>query len=552
MVSSKKKMLVVGLDSGTWRVLDPLMERGCMPFMQGLVRRGARGILRSTVPPVTAAAWTSFLTGLNPGAHGLFNFWMHDPNTYDARYVDGSARKSRPLWTYLNDAGLKTGLVNVPMTYPVKPLDGFMISGLLTPKAAEDFCYPSELRERIRERWPNYMFTFEWVHYRYDMPRLVDRLLRWLDQQSDVCSYLMREQPWDVFATVITQTDVMQHAAMHLIEEGIIGNNRAHRSAVALIEKFYSRVDAAFQRLVEEAGADVPVIVLSDHGSERTRKVAYLDELLAQGDFLHYFPSSRFRGVRERTVQHAKVLFERLDWLHVHARLLRTRPRLLVTTNRQRRSSIDFARSRAFSSGSYGGSYPGVSVNLKGRERSGIVEPGEEYEKIRNSVIELLRECKDVEGSPVFEDVFRREDVYNGQFVNAAPDVVPIPAAGYAVLGKRGAAGAVVSDPEPGMIPGAHSPEGMILLAGPGAANEDISSGADMCDVLPTILHWLGLKLPRGFDGCVLHEFFTPELAGSEIQYSEVDARRTTDAGAAEGATQESIKQRLRGLGYLD
>jgi len=551
MISSKKKMLIVGFDSGTWRVLDPLMERGCMPFLQNLAQRGSRAVLRSTVPPVTAAAWTSFLTGLNPGAHGLFNFWMHDPNTYDAKYVDASTRKSRTLWMYLNDAGLRAGLVNVPMTYPVKPLDGFMISGLLTPESAEDFCHPPELGERIRQRWPNYMFTFEWVHYRYDMPRLVDRLLRWLDQQSDVCSYLMHEQPWDVFATVITQTDVMQHAAMHLIEEGIIGSNRARRSVVALIEKFYRRVDAVFQRLVEEAGADVPVIVLSDHGSERTRRVAYLDELLAQGDFLRYFPSSRFRGVRERTVQHAKVLFERLDWLHVHARF-RTRRRLLVATNRQRRSRIDFARSRAFSSGSYGGSYPGVSINVKGRERDGIVEPGEEYEKMRDSVIELLRECKDVDGSSVFEDVFRREDIYKGQFVNAAPDVVAIPAAGYAVLGKRGAAGAVISDPEPGMIPGAHSPKGILLLAGPGTANEDISSGADMCDVLPTILHWLGLKLPRGFDGCVLHKFFAPELAGSEIQYSEVDATETIDTETRSGVEQQSLESRLRGLGYLD
>jgi predicted AlkP superfamily phosphohydrolase/phosphomutase len=551
MISSKKKMLVVGLDSATWRVLDPLMERGCMPFLQSLAQRGSRAVLRSTVPPVTAAAWTSFLTGLSPGVHGLYNFWMHDPGTYDARYVDGSALKHRALWNYLNDAGLKVGLVNVPMTYPVKPLDGFMISGLLTPESAQDFCHPPELKERIRKRWPNYMFTFEWVHYRYDPPRLVDRLLRWLDQQSDVCSYLMREEPWDVFVTVICQTDIIQHAAMNLIEEGIISSKGVRRSLVALLERFYARVDAAVQRLVEEAGTDIPVIMLSDHGSERTRRVVYLDELLLREGLLHYFPSSRFGRVRERAVQRAKVLFERLDWLHVHARF-RTPRRFLVTTNRQRRSAIDFTTSRAFTSGTYGGLYPGICVNLKGRERDGVVEPADEYEGVRDLVIEQLRDVKDEDGSRVFADVARREEVYSGRAASNAPDVVPVPAAGYSILGKRCPAGHIVADPEPGMIPGAHSPEGIVLMAGPGMTSGKTASGADMCDLLPTMLHWLGLRLPRGLDGRALHELFTPELAQSEIQYSQVDATETIDTETRSGAEQQSLESRLRGLGYLD
>ncbi|MBC7224594.1 MAG: alkaline phosphatase family protein, partial [Anaerolineae bacterium] len=150
--SPAPRVLVLGLDGGDWRVLEPLVAQGRMPNLGRLLERGVRGGLASTVPPVTAPAWASFLTGVNPGKHGVFAFQRSLDQDLDRGWVNGAAIRAPKLWHYLEGQGVRCAFVNVPMTYPPEPLPGYMVTGMLTPLGAEHFTYPPELSAELRAR----------------------------------------------------------------------------------------------------------------------------------------------------------------------------------------------------------------------------------------------------------------------------------------------------------------------------------------------------------------------------------------------------------------
>ena len=145
--SVAKRVLIVGLDGATWAVLRPLMQAGRMPRLRAAVEGGASGVLHSTIPPITPAAWTTFLTGKQPGSHGIIDFERYDPTSNRLRFNSTRCLDHvRNLWQIAGEAGLKVGSVNVPMTYPPVPVNGFMVSGFETPGPESDFVYPKELR----------------------------------------------------------------------------------------------------------------------------------------------------------------------------------------------------------------------------------------------------------------------------------------------------------------------------------------------------------------------------------------------------------------------
>ena len=143
------RCILLGLDGATYDLLDPWMDAGLLPNLKDLLARGAKGVLRSTDPPTTPPAWTSVLTGVNPGKHGIFDF--RDSFHRDPRrpLVSSRSMKAPRIWQILNAAGLRTAIMNVPITFPPEPLDGFMISGMMTPNDEADYTYPSELKARL-------------------------------------------------------------------------------------------------------------------------------------------------------------------------------------------------------------------------------------------------------------------------------------------------------------------------------------------------------------------------------------------------------------------
>lgn len=128
------KVMVIGLDGATFRVIDPLVARGELPGLARLMAGGTRGTLESTLPPLSPTAWASFITGKNPGKHGIFDFLRRRPGSYEFLPVNGASIRARTLWSRLSEGGVRVGVVNVPMTYPPPPVNGFIISGMDSPR----------------------------------------------------------------------------------------------------------------------------------------------------------------------------------------------------------------------------------------------------------------------------------------------------------------------------------------------------------------------------------------------------------------------------------
>jgi predicted AlkP superfamily phosphohydrolase/phosphomutase len=121
------KVLIISIDGGSWNVLKPLKKRGVIPHISKLMERGCHGILYSTNPPVTPPAWTSFMTGKNPGKHGIFDFRIYDHFTASDSFALFSKIQSETLWEILNAGGKKVGVINLPLTYPPPPIASFVV-----------------------------------------------------------------------------------------------------------------------------------------------------------------------------------------------------------------------------------------------------------------------------------------------------------------------------------------------------------------------------------------------------------------------------------------
>src|SRR5216684_2797365 len=143
------KVLIVGLDSATFDLARPWIAEGKLPSLAALMRNGAWGRLASVVPPITPPAWTSFMTGKNPGKHGIFHFVETEPGGYAMSYANATSRRSPTVWRLLNAAGFSVGTMNIPFTYPPEPLDGFQISGLGTPSANSPYVHPPSLKREL-------------------------------------------------------------------------------------------------------------------------------------------------------------------------------------------------------------------------------------------------------------------------------------------------------------------------------------------------------------------------------------------------------------------
>lgn len=284
-----QQALIIGLDGATWDVLDPWIRDGTLPNLARLRRGGCWGVLQSSIPPITAAAWSTFMTGKRPARHGVFHFIKlfneNDTTAGEPELVSAQSIKSPMLWDILGHHGRKVGLVNIPLTYPPRPVNGIMVTGLLTPKNAAVFTYPPELSETITD----YMFDLDrFVDKKPFMDAidgeiaaptlaLVQEFRDMLEKRIRVTRELMEARPWDLFMVVFIGTDRMGHYLWPYHHAARL-NGAAGPEALALcdaVREYYVRLDEIVGELVERAGPEAAVIVMSDHGMgpKYTRRV---------------------------------------------------------------------------------------------------------------------------------------------------------------------------------------------------------------------------------------------------------------------------------------
>jgi predicted AlkP superfamily phosphohydrolase/phosphomutase len=553
-MESHRRVFAVGLDGATLDLIRPWAAEGKLPAFAKIMNEGAFGRLISTILPVTGPAWVSFMTGKNPGKHGVGDFMRRMTGDYRRSPIDSSSVRATPLWVTAGLHEKKVGILNVPVTYPPYEVNGFMVSGLLTPRRASTFTYPERLAKELEDNLGSYRVNLDHFYAKGIADRFLDDLRMLVDMRTRAAEYLMNEYEWDFFMVHYIATDWVQHFLWHCMDRSHprFDEAEAVRYGDSILE-IYQRVDAALSRLMEGLSEDVVLLVMSDHGFGPFYKYVYLNNWLLENKLLQLKKDlpTRIKRLLFRLGLTPSALYRalaRMKLVKIAFRARKGQRYDLLRVFFLSAQDIDWAETKAYSMGNVGQ----IFINLKGREPQGIVEPGLEYEELREQIMGMLVELQDPEtGHRVVEHVHKREEVYSGDYVDEMADILVIPKDfEYVATGLSEFVSNAIMEPSFAYT-GMHRKEGIFMLRGNGLRRAYEAKHAEIVDMAPTVLHLLGLPIPRDMDGRVLTEVFDRHfLALRPVEYTDEAAPPGFSGTGLSEDEAEEVRERLRGLGY--
>lgn len=555
-----KKVLFIGLDGSTFDVLDPLMQKGLMPRLQSFIGEGVRGLLETTIPPITPTAWVSWMTGKNPGKHGVFEFLLRRKGStaLPDQPVSARARDGLPFWDILGQMGKRAIVTNMPCTYPPTMVNGVMVADFLTPRGRQDFTYPESLLAEIESKFGPYQLYITEVYARGKVDNILNQLFDELEYKTRVNRYLMDNYDWDVLATHYWGTDRFQHELWHLLDESHpYFDRKEHNTYINRINEYWHAVDTTLGELFDAVGPETTVYMGSDHGFGPIKKflcfnVWLIEEglLVLKRDAMTRFKRALFKLGLTPDLAYRSAM--KLGLAHLRLSVgVSNRSSLMKLANALMLSldDVDWSRTKAFSKGNYGQIY----VNLKGREANGVVEPGAPYEQVMREVSDKLRQLIDPETrQPLIGPIWRREDLYTGPHIAESPDLQFLPSdMSNKPLGTLDLTSNKFITPVYGNS-GDHRMHGIFLGRGPELRRGAGVEGARIIDYAPTILHSFGVEVPADMDGRVLEEIFTDEyMQQNPVRLTDAAFAETEKVGAMTDEESDEIRERLRGWGYL-
>ncbi|WP_318570799.1 alkaline phosphatase family protein [Salinigranum marinum] len=569
---TRPTVLLIGVDAACFEQLDPLVAAGELPTIEALVARGAASELRTTFPPWTPSAWPSVVTGVEPWRHGVYDFHSYDGPT---RLVSAADVRVPFLWETLSAHGHSSIVVNVPVTHPLHAFDGSLVPGYLAPEG------PTVLVDGV-ERTLAELGLDDYSVYGRDAGSRGERVAeyeRLVDSRVAVAERLAAEHDWAFMMVQFQAPDSVFHT------------DGTDPEAVARV---YRRVDAGVKRLVDLAGEDCDVLLVSDHGIQQYSRVLYLNAWLRdRGDLVTAVAATRHvwnegekhalregdaggddrgRGTdRERATRRGRVapralaglarvgftparaerLLARVGLDEVVARAL---PESVLLEVVDASAHVDTERSAAYCRSL---SSLGIRCNVAGRDPGGVI-PAAAFDAFRAALVDDLRALRAPDGSPVFEAVEDRHALV-GAVANeaSAPDVLLRPA------GMRWKVSDVVRERVFGETDEfSHTWTGLVVAAGPSVTGEFAVESPSVVDIAPTVLRLFGID-PSGLDGRSL----LADGDGVEPRADDgVERRFIGGAGTSDGVAATAgvsgddgdeddydvVADRLKQMGYLD
>ena len=537
--TSGLRILVIGLDAATMDLIEPWAKAGHLPALAKLISEGSSMRLRSTPNMHSASSWTSILTGLNPGRHGLFVFSDRDFASGKQVFFKGGDRAGELISSHFSRHGFTSGFLNVPMTYPAaSEPNGFMVSGLDAPSLNQQAFSPPELRSEVFDRFPNYRYAPEGLGELMKAGRIDKAIAVWLkliEIQTAAAEYLLAARPADFFMTVYTASDWAGHN---------LWNYSGSAISNPLLD-IYRALDNAIARLLKHSNEATHIYVISDHGMGRHTGASYhLAEWLEQKGYIVRRSNSKTRtaiiGASRKAARGMLPLSVREL---VKAGIGQERVEKLQTAEKDSfYSSIDWKRTRAYSE-------PGrhvININLEGRNTTGTVPQGQ-YDEVCSRIIDDLSEWIDLEGNNVIDRVVRRDEVYSGPFIGRASDL-------YVYWNSQAEAGEPPDEVRARGFwwNGDHRPEGILICKGPGIRTNAKVDSPIVYDLVPTMTYAAGLPVPAGLDGRVIEAAFADEfLASHPVRFESSGTAADADPLKLTADEERLVEEKLRGLGYL-
>jgi predicted AlkP superfamily phosphohydrolase/phosphomutase len=518
------------------------------------VAQGTAGPLESTVPPISAAAWVTFLTGQNPGRHGVYQFRKFDLAQYGG-YRDEFATSNdylgRSILELVSRSGLRVGAVGVPMTYPPFPVNGFLVSGFPRPFGPKAHVYPPQMAGELGawdEMPDNFNFTLS-------PSATLEAADFWVRKYTDIALDALRREAFDLFLIVWNSTDNIPHLYWKYADKAFPAYDPAGAEQFGdVINRQYALVDREIGRLISALPDPdrTVVLVMSDHGmGPFPHRQVHLNAWLAmQGLLSCRADMAGSSSVLNRTVRSVR---QRLptQWRHRLRDRLPAQIRSQLYVRHMNLSAVDWYHTQAYRLKVFP-TVEGIVINLRGRQTQGIVDPGDDYEALKDRLLTSLAELRDPEtGGRICERASRREDLYEGPYLDDIPDILVELADPY--TGGSALQGSLVTPmplEELSAYSASHRSEGMFVLKGPGVRIGTWLEGVHIGDLAPTLLHLLGLPVSTAMDGQVRRELL---LSNGEhpVIYGDYAEAPEAPGVALSVDDKEAIRQQLAGLGYL-
>jgi predicted AlkP superfamily phosphohydrolase/phosphomutase len=552
----KMATAIIGLDGADWKIMEPLLSAGKLPAIKRLVDGGRHGILQSTIPPSSPPAWASMITGVNPGKHGVFDFTIIDENYRKMPLQMMSKLGVAPLWRILNAHSITTGVVNLPILYPAEPVDGFMVCGMVTPGNARVFTHPEHLSRSIGNPKENWIIG-EGLAAGHNLEDFFLEIRYKTRRQAEFVMEMLKEYKTSFLMVVFDGTDKMQHYFWKFWDPTHPRYDpQASEVLRCAIDTYYIDLDTHIGRIIDRLG-ESDIFVVSDHGFMNMSHDFFIEKWLLEEGYLYRTrpivkaSSSVIRKMvseiwRSAALQKLKDLAKQHEVLH------RWGQQVKATTNSTNaaRNDIDWFRTRAYFAGV---SSQSIRINLKGREKYGIVCEGEEYTRLVTELKSRLKQCRDpISGSPVISEVYHRDEIFHGPRVMDAPDLIIISEKGYSLqegfpehfLGRSIQYGLDRS--------GAHRSEGIFIASGPNLSAGAAPLEAQIVDIMPTILYLNGLAIPDYVDGNVLTDIIREEyLQQHPVEWTNQFPAVHAGTDEMTDEERELLKEHLKALGYF-
>jgi predicted AlkP superfamily phosphohydrolase/phosphomutase len=542
-----KKVLVLALDSATFDFILPMIERGELPNFDTLLKNGTYGFLNSTIPPHSAPAWITFMTGLNPGNHGIMSFSNIDLTDYSFfgnKIVNSSMYKGKTIFDYLGKKGKRVISFGLPTTYPPWEINGIMMSGNPTPDERIAFTYPEQYGNRFGHLLSMRTdiklassYDVQIKEYYYENQRI-----------TDIAIDLLRNEPWDLFVYFNGILDSVQHTFWQFKNKLAPTFNQYLANKYAnVIEDMYKAIDYSIGRVLDAVDSDTTVIVMSDHGSgPRPLKVFNLNFWLKKKGYLNVTGGlkAKFSSLNYKTLNFLKA---KLPVRDLYRKYFPNYLKRNISSIKQNIGAVDWEKTSAYRVELLY-PYEGINLNVKDRQQLGFVDISE-YESFRTKLICELEELKKPNNGEIIQELYRKEDLYSGPFMKNMPDIIIKINEEYE--GGSGVQELICNVSKAGFKKwgGYHLPQGVFIASGnnikKGIKIDDVS----IANVAPTILYILKEPIIKHMDGRVITHIFQEEV--NDLKYDEFDYVLKDDTQEVLSEDEER-KKALKALGYMD